>query len=81
LSGERLSPEFQGRLDSVYAHAFALSRAKGVADACWLEMDTPQSNRRGYGLPGNFAAVKEKIKGLTARNVGVNVTIAAEVVG
>ncbi len=67
LSGETLTTEFQKELDAAYALAFALSRAKGVADAAWLDTATPPVRRKGYGLAGDFASVKQKIYASTLR--------------
>ncbi len=61
LAGESLPLEFQAALDSAYLQAFALSRAKGAADAAWLDSVSRPFSRSAYGLPGDFAAVTQKI--------------------
>ncbi|WP_084508397.1 glycosyltransferase family A protein [Mesorhizobium sp. WSM3224] len=66
LGGETLDPEFQMQLDAAYVQAFALSRAKGIADAASLDQVQSPLRRDVYGLPGDFAAVKQRIEASNA---------------
>jgi glycosyltransferase involved in cell wall biosynthesis len=62
---EPLRPEIQKKLDKAYLSAFALSRAKGVADAIALSRTEPlPSPNRRHGLDGSFNDLIERLKTL-----------------
>ena len=62
LAGATLDADFQKQLDDGYFLAFALSRAKGVADALWLSETTPEAPRnKAYGLAGDFTELMRKL--------------------
>jgi glycosyltransferase involved in cell wall biosynthesis len=55
--------KLQDQLDKAYYQAFALTRAKGVADAIALaETEPPPPAHRRYGLPGNFDELLARLK-------------------
>ena len=62
-AGQELPAKLREQLDKAYFQAFALTRAKGVADAIALgESEPPPASHRPYGLPGNFDALMARLK-------------------
>jgi hypothetical protein len=71
---EPLPPDLQEKLDKAYLSAFALSRAKGVADAIALSGTEPLTSlNRRHGMDGRFDDLIERVKMLGASPAGAKI--------